>query len=153
MRTFKRFVGFEKLDDDLREVWGTATVEELDKQNEIVSFAGAKKAFEANAEFFQKASKGKSKGNVRAMHQPIAAGRIVAWDADEKKKSIPIGTKIDDDKEWAKCKAGTYIGFSIGGVPTKEHKEKIDGREVNVIDEFELVEVSLVDNQIGRAHV
>jgi hypothetical protein len=146
MRTFKRFVAFEKFDEDLREVWGDATVEEIDKQGEIVSFAGAVKAFTENAEYFQKASKGKSKGNVRAMHQPIAAGRIIAWEADERRKAIPIGTKIDDEKQWDLCKAGTYIGFSIAGEVTKEHKEEIGGREVNVIDEFNLVETSLVDH-------
>lgn len=145
-RTFKRFVQFSKLDDDFRSVLGTATVEEIDKQEEVVSFAGAKKAFEAHADYFVKASQGKSKGNVREMHQPIAAGRIVEWEPDDKAKAIRISTKIDDDDAWKKCKAGTYIGFSIGGNPTKEHKEKIGGREVNVIDEFDLIEVSLVDN-------
>jgi hypothetical protein len=146
MRQFKRFVQFGKLDDDLREVWGDATVEELDKQNEIVSFAGAVKAFEANAEYFHKASGGKSKGNVRVMHQPIAAGRIIAWEKDVERKAIPIGTKIDDEVEWGKCKKGTYIGFSIAGNVTQEHVEKMDGKDVNVIDAFDLVEVSLVDN-------
>lgn len=146
-RTFKRFVQFRKeFDDDLREVWGDATVEEVDKQKEMVAFSAATKAFEIHADYFQKASRGKSKGNVREMHQPIAAGRIIAWEADEKRKAIPIGTKIDDDAAWKKCKAGTYIGFSIAGEVTKEHKAEIDGETVNVIDEFDLVEVSLVDN-------
>lgn len=145
-RIFHRFVAFEKVDEDLREVWGDATVEEIDKQKEIVRFPGAVKAFDAQDIYFTKASKGKSKGNVRSMHQPIAAGRVIAWEADEKRKAIPIGTKIDDDKEWGKAKAGTYIGFSIGGEVTKEHKETIDGEEINVIDEFDLIEVSLVDH-------
>jgi hypothetical protein len=145
-RIFHRFVAFQKVDEDLREVWGDATVEEIDKQKEIVRFPGAVKAFDAQDIYFTKASKGKSKGNVRSMHQPIAAGRVIAWEADEKRKAIPIGTKIDDDAEWAKAKAGTYIGFSIGGEVTKEHKETIDGQEINIIDEFDLIEVSLVDH-------
>jgi len=145
-RRFERFVQVAKLDAERHEVWGHATVEEVDKQGEVVKFDGAVRAFEKHAEYFQKITDGESFGNVRAMHLPIAAGKLIAWSADAKLKAIPIGAHVSDDREWKKCLDKTYVGFSIGGDVTKEHREMRDGREINVIDAFDLVEVSLVDN-------
>ncbi len=145
-RTFRRFVAFDKVDEELREVYGYATVEEIDKQGEIVKFDGACRAFERQADYFERVTAGDSKGNVRVMHTNVAAGKVIAWDADHTKKAIPIGTKIVDDDAFNKCREKVYIGFSISGIPTKEHKEKHNGKTVNVIDEFDLLEVSLVDH-------
>lgn len=51
-------------------------------------------------------------GTVRAMHQPIAAGKPleVEWDAT----GAYLRAKIVDDQEWRKVTEEVYKGFSIG---------------------------------------
>jgi len=142
----KLYVPITKIDEERREVWGFATVEELDKQGEVVSFDASKRAFAAWSDQFEKATDGASQGNIREMHQPIAAGRVLEWTPDEEKKGINLGGKIVDDQAWAKTRERVYTGFSIGGNPKKSERRKIGGKNVNVITEYDLVEVSLVDN-------
>ncbi len=144
-------VPFHKIDEERREVWGYATVEgdEPDRQNDITEMAGSKKAFEAWSGYFQKISGGQSMGNIREMHRPSAVGKAVGWEEAETpdgKPAILLGMKIVDDAAWDKTKARVYNGLSIGANPTKEKRERRKGRMVNVIKEYELVEVSLVDN-------
>ena len=50
---------------------------------------------------------------IREMHQPIAAGKAINWEADE--KGIKVVAKIVDDDAWNKVKEGVYRGFSVGG--------------------------------------
>ncbi len=51
-------------------------------------------------------------GTIRAMHQPIAAGKplLVDWH----QKGAFVRGYIGDDQEWHKVKTGIYKGFSIG---------------------------------------
>ena len=84
------FIPIVKIDEETRQVIGRATVEEIDSQGEVVTFEGSKKAFETWTDAFEKATGGASKGNIREMHQSWAAGKVVAWDAEEDDKAIGL---------------------------------------------------------------
>src|SRR5262249_13306754 len=62
-----------------------------------------------------KSTKGKSLGNLRAMHGPVAAGKVTAITFNDEEKQIEIWAKVVDDAEWAKVLEGVYTGFSQGG--------------------------------------
>jgi hypothetical protein len=63
----------------------------------------------------RKRTQGKSKGNVRAMHKDIAAGKLIALNFNDTDRQIEVGAKVVDDAEWKKVEEGVYTGFSIGG--------------------------------------
>ena len=112
------FVPLSKVDQVKREVWGWAAVEEPDRARgkpEIMDYDASKPNFEAWSLEMQKASGGKSLGNVRAMHGLVAAGKLVSFRADDAHKGFYVGAKIVDDNEWQKVVEGVYTGFSIGG--------------------------------------
>ena len=119
----KLFLPLTKVDVEKREVWGRATHEVADKSGEIFDYATSKPLFEKWSSDFEKATDGKSKGNVRAMHGKVAAGKVISIDYNDAEKAIDIGTKIVDDAEWAKVVEGVYTGFSIGGSYTKRWKD------------------------------
>ena len=146
MGKLRLFIPIIKVDEERREVIGRATREEIDSDREVVEFEGSKRAFAKWTQQFAKNTDGISLGNIREMHRGWAAGKVTAWEADETDQSIVIATKIVDDAAWEKCRERVYTGFSIGGTPTRERREKRDGTSVNVIKEYELNEVSLVDN-------
>jgi hypothetical protein len=109
------FVPLTKVNVEKREVWGTATQEVVDGHKEILDYASSAPNFHKWSVEVEKRSKGKSKGNLREMHQPVAAGKLIAIDFDDSSKKIDIGTFISDDQAWRKVMDGTYTGFSIGG--------------------------------------
>lgn len=115
MEDLQIFIPIMKVDEEQRTVYGWGAVEEPDNSNEIMDFATSRPNFEAWTNAAQKRSGGQSKGNVRAMHQPIAAGKLVSFQANEQKRGFYVGAKIVDDKEWEKVQQGVYTGFSVGG--------------------------------------
>jgi len=137
-----RFIPITKVDAERREVWGVAAEEAPDKSDEVMDYGWSKPNFEKWSQAIQAASGGKSLGNVRAMHQPIAAGKIIDMQLDDVTKTILIGTKIVDDNEWRKVQEGVYTGFSVGG--KYGEKRQRDGRLLR----YEAVpeEISIVDN-------
>jgi len=137
-----RFIPITKVDAERREVWGVAAEEAPDKSDEVMDYEWSKPNFEKWSQAIQLASGGKSLGNVRAMHQPVAAGKIIDMHLDDATKTIHIGTKIVDDNEWNKVVEGVYTGFSVGG--KYGEKRKRDGRLLR----YEAVpeEISIVDN-------
>ncbi len=115
MSTLALFLPLAKVDADQRLVQGIATAEKPDRAGEICDYASTKPYFEAWTAEAEAASGGKSLGAVRAMHSPIAAGKLtdIAFDDDEKR--IVVEAKIVDDDEWEKVMEGVYTGFSQGG--------------------------------------
>ena len=109
------FLPLTKVDMQTRQVWGRATQEVLDGHKEIFDYDSSVPFFQKWSETVVKRSGGKSKGNLRAMHQPIAAGKLVAIDFNNAEKAIDIGTYVTDDAEWQKVLDGVYTGFSVGG--------------------------------------
>jgi hypothetical protein len=109
------FIPIEKVDVEKREVWGYGAVEEPDAAQEILDWSTSRPEFQKWSDAANKRSGGKSLGNLRAMHQTKAAGKLVSFQPDDARKGIFVGAKIVDDQEWEKCVTGVYTGFSVGG--------------------------------------
>jgi hypothetical protein len=137
MRIFARIT---KVDQAKREVWGRAVQETPDATDEIFDYVSSKPYFEAWSDETSKRTGGKSLGNLRAMHEPIAAGKLISIDFNDEDKAIDIGTKVVDDAEWDKVLEGVYTGFSIGG---KYAKKWADGTQTRYTAKPS--EISLVD--------
>lgn len=135
------FLPIVKVDAEQRLVYGTITEEVLDKAGEVFDYEGSKPYFQAWSQGIEKATGGKSKGNVRVMHTSKAVGKVTDLVFDDEGLRIEAAAKIVDDDEWKKVEEGVYTGFSIGGRYVKRWK---DGD----LDKFiaDPVEVSIVDN-------
>lgn len=132
-----------KVDEEQRMVYGIATTEQLDKQNEIVDYEASKRAFSSWV------------GNIREMHKPDSAvGKAIDIQYDDDKKQVMIGAYIskspDGESAWTKIKENILTGFSIGGkvFKTTEETVKSDSGDIAAkrIADYELSETSLVDN-------
>jgi uncharacterized protein YoxC len=139
-----------KVDQERRIVSGFATLDNIDKQGDIVTT-------EASIEAFKK-----FRGNLREMHQPAAVGKVVSFKEDryfdprEKKfySGVYVSAYVSKGAQdtWEKVLDGTLTGFSIGGNITKSddmYDEKVD-KSVRIIKEYDLHELSLVDNPANQ---
>jgi hypothetical protein len=139
-----------KIDVERRMVSGFATLDNVDRQNDIVTTESSITAFK------------NFRGNLREMHQPSAVGKIVSFKEDKyfdpSTKKFYSGVYVSAyvskgaQNAWEKVLDGTYTGFSIGG-NIKEwddaYDEKID-KTIRVIKTYELSELSLVDNPANQ---
>ena len=141
---------FSKVDKERRIVSGFATLDNLDKQSDIVTAEASMQAF------------AKFRGNIREMHQPISVGKMVSFREDkyfdpESKKfynGVYVSAYISKGAQdtWEKVLDGTLSGFSIGGKMNKwddAYNEKTESK-VRVIKEYDLIELSLVDNPANQ---
>ncbi len=141
---------FAKVDKERRIVSGFASLDNLDKQNDIVTAEASMKAF------------AKFRGNIREMHQPSAVGKMVNFKEDkyfdpESKKfysGVFVSAYISKGAQnaWEKVLDGTYTGFSIGGRMNKwddGYDEKSDST-IRIIKDYDLVELSLVDSPANQ---
>jgi hypothetical protein len=131
------FAPFVKVDEERRMVYGTATDETPDAQDDVVDYEATKAA----------AAEWRRWRNVREMHQARAAGVAEEITLDDERKALDIGVKVVDDAAWEKVKAGVYKGFSIGGrvlAATVEKAGEADKR-LRRITQYVLNEISLVD--------
>lgn len=141
---------FSKVDKERRTVSGFASLDNIDKQDDIVTMEASLSAFK------------KFRGNIREMHQPSAVGKMVSFKADkyfdpETKKmynGIYVSTYISKGAQdaWEKVLDGTYTGFSIGGRMNKwddAYDEKSD-KAIRIIKDYDLVELSLVDSPANQ---
>lgn len=143
MNGFSAFVTLQKVDVAKREVWGVAAVEQPDRAGEIMDYALSKANFVKWSKDMEKATQGKSKGNLRGMHNDIAAGKVIHFEPNDEKKLFYIGTKVVDDNEWRKVLEGVYTGFSVGG---SYGKKWADPANIGLTRyEAKPVEISLVD--------
>jgi hypothetical protein len=135
-----------KVDIERRMVSGFATLDNVDKQGDIVTTESSVEAFK------------NFRGNLREMHQPSAVGKIVSFkedkyfDPNDKKfySGVYVSAYVSKGAQnaWEKVLDGTYTGFSIGGnIKTWDdaYDEKMD-KSIRVIKNYELHELSLVDN-------
>jgi hypothetical protein len=109
------FIPIQKVDVARRLVYGLATAEIEDRAGEICDYASTKPLYEKWSDAISKSTRGKSLGNLRAMHGPVAAGKVTAISFNDEDKQIEICAKVVDDAEWAKVEEGVYTGFSQGG--------------------------------------
>ena len=141
---------FSKVDQERRIVSGFATLDNIDKQSDIVTAEASMDAFK------------RFRGNIREMHQPSAIGKMVAFKEDkyfdpESKKfysGVYVSAYVSKGAQdaWEKVLDGTYTGFSIGGRMNKwddAYDTKTD-TSIRVIKEYDLVELSLVDNPANQ---
>ena len=139
-----------KVDVEKRTVSGFATLDNIDKQGDIVPADASLKAFE------------RFRGNIREMHQPIAAGKLVSfkeekyYDAETAKEysGIFVSAYISKGAQdtWEKVLDGTLTGFSIGGEINKSEDAYDDnlGETIRVIKDYDLIELSIVDNPANQ---
>ncbi len=139
-----------KVDVERRMVSGFATLDNIDKQGDIVTTESSIKAFK------------NFRGNLREMHQPSAVGKIVSFkedryfDPNEKKfySGVYVSAYVSKGAQdaWEKVLDGTYTGFSIGGnIKTWDDafNEEMD-KTIRVIKEYDLFELSLVDSPANQ---
>lgn len=144
-------VPFAKVDKENRLVSGYATLDNIDTSDDIVTAEASKAAFTA------------ARGNVREMHQPIAAGRVVDFREDEFfhdgefYRGIYVTTYVSKGAEdtWQKVLDGTLSGFSIGGNITDQETKFVkdagpSGKNIRFIKGYDLIELSLVDNPANQ---
>lgn len=129
---FVEIIKKEKLEDGTMMVYGKATDDTLDLDQQICDPAWLDKAM---PDWF------KSGGNIREMHGNNAAG--VAKEYERKNDGHYINTLIVDPLAIKKTDAGVYTGFSIG---IKSPRVVRDTKAANgrIID-GQIIEVSLVD--------
>jgi hypothetical protein len=142
MSALDLFLPLAKVDLDRRLVTGVATAETPDRSGEIFDYASSKPYFEKWSAEAAAASGGKSFGAVRAMHTPIAAGKLTDIAFDDHAKRITVCAKIVDDDEWRKVQEGVYTGFSQGGRYVKRWADPDSGLTRYTADPHE---ISLVD--------
>ena len=141
---------FGKVDIEKRIVSGFASLDNVDKQFDIVTTEASMSAF------------AKFRGNIREMHQPSAVGKMISFkeekyfDPESKKfyKGIYVSTYISKGASdaWEKVLDGTYTGFSIGGRMNKwddAYNEELD-KSIRIIKDYDLVELSLVDSPANQ---
>jgi hypothetical protein len=143
---------FAKVDKEERLVSGFATLDNIDTQGDIVLAEASAKAF------------ARARGNIREMHQPIAVGKMVDFREEEFfhdnkfYRGIFVTAHVSEGAEdtWKKVLDGTLTGFSIGGEineATHEFVKEADGgkgAKVRFIKDYDLVELSLVDNPANQ---
>ena len=141
---------FSKVDKERRIVSGFASLDNLDKQMDIVTSEASMSAF------------AKFRGNIREMHQPLAVGKMVNFkedkyfDPETKKfyKGVFVSAYVSKGAQdtWEKVLDGTLTGFSIGGRMNKwddGYDEKSDS-QIRIIKDYDLVELSLVDSPANQ---
>lgn len=136
-----------------RIVTGIATADNVDKVGDVVDFQASLLAFKS------------WQGNIREMHAPIAVGKAISYKpikikgADgEEYNAIQVEAYISKGAEstWQKVLDGTLRAFSIGGKILKKEmmQDKVhNGRPVHIIKEYDLGELSLVDNPANAVAV
>ena len=141
---------FSKVDIERRIVSGFATLDNVDKQFDVVTAEASLNAFK------------KFRGNIREMHQPISVGKMVDFkeekyfDPETKKfySGVYVSAYISKGAQdtWEKVLDGTLSGFSIGGRMNK-WDDAYDAqlkKAIKIIKDYELTELSLVDNPANQ---
>lgn len=142
---------FAKVDKEQRLVSGFASLDNIDKQGDVVDADASVRAFST------------TQARIREMHRDdLAVGRIDSfkeqeyYDPDTNKtyKGVYVTAYVSKGAQdtWEKVLDGTLSGFSIGGKII--HKEFVKmanaDKPVRYIKEYVLNELSLVDNPANQ---
>ena len=139
-----------KVDIERRMVSGFATLDNIDKQDDIVTTEASLQAFK------------NFRGNLREMHQPSAVGKIVSFkedkyfDPNSKKfySGVYVSAYVSKGAQdaWEKVLDGTYSGFSIGGnIKSWDDGYNADlDKAIRIIKDYDLYELSLVDSPANQ---
>lgn len=146
MTNFNMTFPIDMVKKEERIVTGIATADNVDKVGDLVDFSASLDAFK------------NWQGNIREMHAPVAVGKAISHKAikmkgadGEEYNAIQVEAYISKGAEstWQKVLDGTLRAFSIGGKIVKKEmmQNKVhNGRPVHIIKEYNLGELSLVDN-------
>jgi len=146
MEDFNLSFPIDLIKKEERVVIGIATADNIDKANDVVDFNASLDAFKNWG------------GNIREMHAPIAVGKAIHIEPTQikgpdgkKYNAIKVHAYISKGAEdtWQKILDGTLKAFSIGGkiIQKEAMSEKMhNGRPINIIKQYVLGELSLVDN-------
>jgi HK97 family phage prohead protease len=140
-----------KVDIERRMVSGFATLDNIDRQGDIVPSEASVKAFET------------FRGNIREMHDDKkAVGKLVSFKEDsfydqetgKFYKGVFVSAYVSKGAQdtWEKVLDGTLTGFSIGG-SVKDYEDTYNkemDKSVRIIKEYDLFELSLVDNPANQ---
>lgn len=140
-----------KIDVERRMVSGFATLDNVDRQGDIVPSSASVKAFE------------KFRGNIREMHDDKkAVGKLVSFKEDsffdqetgKIYKGVFVSAYVSKGAQdtWEKVLDGTLTGFSIGG-SVKDYEDTYNedlDKSIRIIKEYDLFELSLVDNPANQ---
>ncbi len=140
-----------KVDHERRIVHGFATLDNLDKQDDIVTRKASVDAFK------------RFRGNIREQHDPKkAVGRIVdfredsVYDPETGKtySGVFVSAYVSKGAEdtWQKVLDGTLTGFSIGGriIDTEKAYDEDVEKTIRIVHSYDLSELSLVDNPANQ---
>ncbi len=133
------YVPITRIDKEKWEVEGQATSDVTDSYRTFFDFDSSKRAFQV------------WRGNIREMHDSKkAVGRAIKIEEDDDNHVISMRARISKGARdtWEKVLDGTLSGFSIG-IPKDKYKVKMverNGQSIPMYYDYELAEVSLVDN-------
>ncbi len=129
------YVPLFKKDAKERVVGGFASTEAVDQQGEIVDLGAIEQAWPEYAKF----------GNIREMHQPWAAGKLVfsRFETAGETRGVYVEAKVVDDDAWKKVEEGVYNGFSLGGQKLEIRPDAVAPR--GRVTKVAIHEISLVD--------
>lgn len=178
--TFLKFISFAKLedkkDDEECTIWGIATKQTPDLDDEVCSYDTAKPVYIAWSEKAAKRTKAAgqqlSLGNLRIQHSIEIAGKVTKLHFDDENKAIWLGGEPLNDEIHQQLKDGYFTGYSQGGSYAFRECMKCDtplplqqgnnfcpkcGKNVTVLYGLRsLSEVSIVDSpcsHIGFEHI
>ena len=139
-----------KVDEERRVVSGFATLDNIDRQGDKLLSEASRQAFE------------NFRGNVRLMHQPIPAGKLISFREnsfyDPKTAKSYSGVFVDAyiskgaENIWQMVLDGTLTGFSIGGkiVDSEAGMDDETEQPIRIVKKYELMELSLVDSPANQ---
>lgn len=143
-------VPFSKVDASARTVSGFATLDNVDRQGDLVLSSASTQAFE------------KFRGNLREMHQSIAVGKVLSFTQEEfydpetakMYSGIYVTAYVSTGAQatWEKVLDGTLSGFSIGGAidDSENFYDPELEKSIRIIKGYSLVELSLVDSPANQ---
>lgn len=104
MSALRMFIPITKVNAARRLVYGLATAETEDRAGEICDYASTKPFYEKWSKEIAKATAGKSYGNLRAMHGPVAAGKVTKITFNDQAKRSRSAPKLsmtpNGQKSW-----------------------------------------------------
>lgn len=131
---FAPFTKIEETPDGIV-IEGYATTERVDVEGQIVDYDSVKACLPDYAEW----------GNIREMHQPIAAGKALLITPNDEERTVFLRALIVDTEAQKKVRTEVYKGFSIGGKASSKLIKRTDGstytrRYAGIISEISLAD-------------
>ncbi len=139
----QKFMQLTKVDVAQKRIYGTFTAEMVDKSGEVADYESTKLALQAWSADIEKASGGKSLGNIRKMHGKEVVGKAIEIVYDDVNKAIH-GCVEANEQTIQEADRGYLNGFSIGGSYAKKWADPVHKGKTRFTPV--IAEISVVDN-------